>query len=319
MRPSEPERPTPFAALSRSRCRSPSMGGHTSGAPCGGGPADAAPIPDPIPIRDGNALTACVLSDCVSRGSRPWATVAEPDRVEGGAMRKLIAAVGTVLGPVHGSPSRVVAPTRLPTTSSTRRSCPFDALAGLPSQRWWGIHGGAGYRIEVPEDWNGELVLWAHGFAGVGLELTVQNHPLRAHLLSRRIRLGRVELPEKRLRREGGCRRHPCAHDPVQRRRGPADVDVHHRGIDGWAHHRGGDRAVPQCVSTALCRSAACSATTNCSTTSSISTWPPSSSAPDHRRFPSIRRHTSARPCRRSNRRSPPARGRRRLPRPASS
>ncbi|HTE70719.1 MAG TPA: phthalyl amidase, partial [Actinomycetes bacterium] len=31
---------------------------------------------------------------------------------------------------------------------------PFDALPGLPSQRWWGIHGGAGYRIEVPEDWN---------------------------------------------------------------------------------------------------------------------------------------------------------------------
>jgi site-specific recombinase XerD len=61
---------------------------------------------------------------------------------------------------------------------------PFDALPGLPSQRWWGTHDGAGYRIEVPEDWNGELVLWAHGFAGNGLELTVGNHPLRAHLLS---------------------------------------------------------------------------------------------------------------------------------------
>lgn len=61
---------------------------------------------------------------------------------------------------------------------------PFDALPGLPSQRWWGVHGGAGYRIEVPEGWNGDLVLWAHGFAGTGLELNVGNPPLRAHLLS---------------------------------------------------------------------------------------------------------------------------------------
>jgi pimeloyl-ACP methyl ester carboxylesterase len=46
------------------------------------------------------------------------------------------------------------------------------------------VHGGAGYRVEVPEDWNGELVLWAHGFRGQVLELTVDNPPLRAHLLS---------------------------------------------------------------------------------------------------------------------------------------
>jgi pimeloyl-ACP methyl ester carboxylesterase len=48
----------------------------------------------------------------------------------------------------------------------------------------WGVQGGAGYRIEVPDNWNGSLVLWAHGFRGTGLELTVDNHPLRSYLLA---------------------------------------------------------------------------------------------------------------------------------------
>lgn len=61
---------------------------------------------------------------------------------------------------------------------------PFAELAGLPSQRLWGVHNKAGYRIEVPANWNGKLVLWAHGFAGTGLELKVDNHPLRAFLLA---------------------------------------------------------------------------------------------------------------------------------------
>lgn len=61
---------------------------------------------------------------------------------------------------------------------------PFAELAGLPTQRLWGVHNNAGYRIEVPLNWNGKLVLWAHGFRGTGLELTVDNHPLRAFLIA---------------------------------------------------------------------------------------------------------------------------------------
>ena len=61
---------------------------------------------------------------------------------------------------------------------------PFAELAGMPTQREWGVHGGAGYRIEVPNNWNGKLVLWAHGFRGTGLELTIDNHPLRAFLIA---------------------------------------------------------------------------------------------------------------------------------------
>ena len=43
-------------------------------------------------------------------------------------------------------------------------SLPFEPLPGHEdSTRLWGVHAGAGYRIEVPAAWNGDLVMWAHG------------------------------------------------------------------------------------------------------------------------------------------------------------
>jgi len=58
---------------------------------------------------------------------------------------------------------------------------PFVALPGATAS--WGVLTGAGFRVEVPDNWNGSLVVWAHGFRGTGLELTVDNHPLRALLI----------------------------------------------------------------------------------------------------------------------------------------
>ena len=58
---------------------------------------------------------------------------------------------------------------------------PFEGLFG--SEASWGVIDGAGYRLEVPPNWNGDLVMWAHGYAGEGLELGVDNHPLREYLL----------------------------------------------------------------------------------------------------------------------------------------
>ena len=65
-----------------------------------------------------------------------------------------------------------------------RAKLPFAALPGIDTQRVWGVHNGAGYRIEVPRNWNGRLVMWAHGYRGTGLELTVDDHPLRAFLVA---------------------------------------------------------------------------------------------------------------------------------------
>jgi hypothetical protein len=61
---------------------------------------------------------------------------------------------------------------------------PFPALAGATAS--WGELKGAGYRIEVPADWNGDLVMWAHGYRGTGPELTVDSPPdgLRQYLIT---------------------------------------------------------------------------------------------------------------------------------------
>jgi pimeloyl-ACP methyl ester carboxylesterase len=60
----------------------------------------------------------------------------------------------------------------------------FDSLPGTETECYWGIHNGAGYQIEVPTSWNGDLVMWAHGYRGDVLELTVDPHPLRAWLIA---------------------------------------------------------------------------------------------------------------------------------------
>jgi pimeloyl-ACP methyl ester carboxylesterase len=62
---------------------------------------------------------------------------------------------------------------------------PFDALSGTSTTRLWGVHGNAGFRIEVPDNWNGDLVMYAHGFRGTGLELTVSNPRIRRFLVER--------------------------------------------------------------------------------------------------------------------------------------
>lgn len=61
---------------------------------------------------------------------------------------------------------------------------PFaELLDGPKTDRWWGVHEGAGYRVEVPEEWNGMLVMWAHGYGGTGPEVSVSNPAIRAYLI----------------------------------------------------------------------------------------------------------------------------------------
>lgn len=61
----------------------------------------------------------------------------------------------------------------------------FAALPGssVETDRWVGVLNGSAYRIEVPKNWNGRLVMWAHGYAGTGEALTVGNPIMRRHLV----------------------------------------------------------------------------------------------------------------------------------------
>ncbi len=61
---------------------------------------------------------------------------------------------------------------------------PFDEVPGFPSTRYWGIDKGAGFRIEVPDNWNGDLIVYTHGYRGTGAELTVDSPPLRTYFLA---------------------------------------------------------------------------------------------------------------------------------------
>src|SRR3989454_1339630 len=83
---------------------------------------------------------------------------------------------------VLGAPSVLTGPP--PAYFVDESKLPFAAAAGTRTTRSWGVHDGAGYRIEVPDNWNGDLVLYAHGFRGIGLELTVSNPRIRQSLVT---------------------------------------------------------------------------------------------------------------------------------------
>ena len=59
----------------------------------------------------------------------------------------------------------------------------FMALEG--AQAVYGELDGTVYRIEVPDDWNGRLVMWAHGFRDFTPELVPDPPPIRALLIEK--------------------------------------------------------------------------------------------------------------------------------------
>jgi pimeloyl-ACP methyl ester carboxylesterase len=59
------------------------------------------------------------------------------------------------------------------------------ALSGAPeTDRWTGVLNNASYQVEVPKNWNGMLVMYAHGYAGEGANLSVSPPAIRRHLIS---------------------------------------------------------------------------------------------------------------------------------------
>jgi pimeloyl-ACP methyl ester carboxylesterase len=57
----------------------------------------------------------------------------------------------------------------------------FEALPDADA--WSGKLGKAGYRIEVPRNWNGVLVMYAHGYGGTGPALNVTTPSIRQYLV----------------------------------------------------------------------------------------------------------------------------------------
>src|ERR1700722_18983539 len=64
---------------------------------------------------------------------------------------------------------------------------PFSPIAngnGQLSHIWTGIASdGGAYRVEVPPNWNGTLVMFAHGFRGTGTEVWVDDPQLRQYFV----------------------------------------------------------------------------------------------------------------------------------------
>ncbi|MEX2049444.1 MAG: hypothetical protein WEB90_07685 [Gemmatimonadota bacterium] len=85
-------------------------------------------------------------------------------------------------------PARVadIDPVPCPALSWREDGASFEPLPG--ARAFFGRYDGGIYRIEIPANWNGDLVVFAHGFRGTGGEsgtvLRVGNHPIREHLVT---------------------------------------------------------------------------------------------------------------------------------------
>lgn len=110
------------------------------------------------------------------------------------------ALVFVVFSPPAGSVASVPSPLASPTAYEIvdpgflyRDQCrtkvgPFEPTRepdGTPASRVrFGVHNAAAYHLEVPLDWNGELVVWAHGYNGEGPLVCAGMPSLREHYIN---------------------------------------------------------------------------------------------------------------------------------------
>ncbi|WP_034386856.1 hypothetical protein [Deinococcus sp. YIM 77859] len=85
---------------------------------------------------------------------------------------------------------QLTAPVSEPRPQDERTFRPVEpttaALAGatLYKGTYGGLRGPASYLIEVPDNWNGTLVMYAHGYRGTGEQLTADPPAIRAYLIA---------------------------------------------------------------------------------------------------------------------------------------
>ncbi len=98
--------------------------------------------------------------------------------------------------PATGQPAPTSTPTSTPapaaapqlppiigtTASGDLRDPTFEPLAGATVRH--GVYDGGVYRMEVPANWNGGLIMYAHGYRGEGRDIFVSNPPIRNHIIA---------------------------------------------------------------------------------------------------------------------------------------
>ena len=98
----------------------------------------------------------------------------------------LVLSAIAIAPPVEARSARPV-PGSEPLPGYTISNPPLAPLVvqGRPARVLQGVHQHAAYDVEVPPRWNGELVMWAHGYRGTGKVLTVDppSYGLRQKLL----------------------------------------------------------------------------------------------------------------------------------------
>lgn len=112
--------------------------------------------------------SAAFIAACGGGGSDPTIAPIVPEETRTQDSRKDFAV----------SAADAVATTFAPMSSQTT-----DSIDVNTTSRWVGVLGVSGYRVEVPANWNGKLVMYAHGFAGNGNVLSVQDPLIRRYLI----------------------------------------------------------------------------------------------------------------------------------------
>jgi hypothetical protein len=124
-----------------------------------------------------------------------------------------------------------------------------DTFDYAGTSRWSGMLGGAQYKVEVPKNWNGKLVMYAHGYAGES-NLLAANAPSIRRTCSSTATPGPHRATARTSTTCARAWKTPtrwrCSSTPSPRPTAGATwlrrPHLHHRPFDGRPHHRRGDR-----------------------------------------------------------------------------
>lgn len=121
------------------------------------------------------AAVAVLLSSCSGNGSKSVAPAAQAAQATQGAQPTLASDV------LAGAATAQTLPVTPASKTYAVADPSFEALSG--ARAMFGKYSGGAYKIEVPDNWNGDVVYFAHGFRGSAPQLTVDPPPLRQYLI----------------------------------------------------------------------------------------------------------------------------------------